>query len=598
MPEYLSPGVYVEERSFRSKSIEGVGTSTTAFVGPTRYGPTKGEPELMTSFSQFERIYGGLDSLDYGTPVTNYLAHAVRAFFDNGGSRLYIARTYDAPAAGAEPGDPGHSYAPIPDDASSGNWIARYPGVAGDMTITVTGRLGADAFSSAGLSQVREGDLVVVRSGGTATVRTASFATGEWVFTDDAGATTAISTLDHTTADIHPMTLTVEIQPPGKFAQPLLWTGLTASPLIQRNADSVTQVFGADISNTMQAMETPVVLEPANGVELAALVNDLTNVADWEALIAANTFTATNSFVLANGSDGSDPIANTYIGIGDDSTPTKSGLKSFEDLEEISIVAAPGYSRNGEDVRNAITDALITHCELMRYRVAVLDSPDNVALSGVRNYRARFDTTRAALYYPWVRVLDPISNTPINLPPSGFVAGIYARNDVENGVHKAPANEVVRGAIGMETLINKAQQDVLNPLGINCLRYFEGRGIRVWGARTISSDPEWKYLNIRRYFAFLEASIERATQWAVFEPNGEALWANVRRTISDFLYNEWKEEHLAGTKPDQAFFVRCDRSTMTQNDLDNGRMICLIGVAPLYPAEFVIFRIGQWTADA
>jgi phage tail sheath protein FI len=177
------------------------------------------------------------------------------------------------------------------------------------------------------------------------------------------------------------------------------------------------------------------------------------------------------------------------------------------------------------------------------------------------------------------------------------MAGIYARNDVEIGVHKAPANEVVRNAIGLEVLINKAQQDVLNPLGINCIRFFEGRGIRVWGARTISSDPEWKYLNIRRYFAFLEASIDRSTQWAVFEPNGERLWANIRRTVESFLANEWKEGHLAGTKVEEAFFVRCDRSTMTQNDLDNGRLICLIGVAPLYPAEFVIFRIGQWTAD-
>jgi phage tail sheath protein FI len=196
-----------------------------------------------------------------------------------------------------------------------------------------------------------------------------------------------------------------------------------------------------------------------------------------------------------------------------------------------------------------------------------------------------------------VRILDPISEQELDVPPSGFMAGIYARSDVEIGVHKAPANEVVRGAIGLEVLINKAQQDVLNPLGINCIRFFEGRGIRVWGARTVSSDPEWKYLNIRRYFVYLEASIDRSTQWAVFEPNGEQLWANVRRTVESFLENEWRSGRLAGTKVEEAFFVRCDRSTMTQNDLDNGRMICLIGVAPLYPAEFVIFRIGQWTGD-
>lgn len=263
-------------------------------------------------------------------------------------------------------------------------------------------------------------------------------------------------------------------------------------------------------------------------------------------------------------------------------------------------MAAPGYSHDyatRESVIQTINQHLLTHCAQMRYRVAVLDSPDQQSLSDVRRYRAVLDTTRAAVYYPWVRILDPVSNRELDVPPSGFMAGIYARTDVEVGVHKAPANAVVRGAIGMETLINKAQQDVLNPLGINCIRYFEGRGFRVWGARTISSDPEWKYLNIRRYFAYLEASIDQSTQWAVFEPNGEALWANIRRAVEDFLYNEWKEEHLAGAKPEEAFFVRCDRSTMTQNDLDNGRLICLIGVAPLYPAEFVIFRIGQWTAD-
>ncbi len=169
---------------------------------------------------------------------------------------------------------------------------------------------------------------------------------------------------------------------------------------------------------------------------------------------------------------------------------------------------------------------------------------------------------------------------------------------MQRAVYKAPANEVVTLALGFETLLNKAQQEVLNPEGINCFRFFEGRGMRLWGARLISSDPEWKYVNLRRYFAYLEHSIDKSTQWAVFEPNGERLWANLRRTVADFLLNEWQNGALLGDKPEKAFFVRCDRSTMTQNDLDNGRLVCLIGVAPLYPAEFVIFRIGQWTADA
>ncbi len=192
---------------------------------------------------------------------------------------------------------------------------------------------------------------------------------------------------------------------------------------------------------------------------------------------------------------------------------------------------------------------------------------------------------------------SPKQPATLNLPPSGFLCGIYAATDMAQSVNKAPANEVLVGALGLEQALTKAQQEVLNPEGINCLRFFEGRGNRVWGARTISSDPEWKYLSVRRYFNYLEGSIDRGLQWVVFEPNGEALWANVRRTVEDFLFNEWRNGTLMGTRPAEAFFVRCDRSTMTQADLDNGRLVCLIGVAPIRPAEFVIFRIGQWTAD-
>jgi len=301
---------------------------------------------------------------------------------------------------------------------------------------------------------------------------------------------------------------------------------------------------------------------------------------------------------LTGGNDGARPAASEYEGVEE---PGKTGLKIFEDIEDISIVAAPGstfgYENGYRADANTIINLLISHASRMRYRIAVLDSGQGQSISQVRALRARFDSTYAALYYPWVRVLDPVTRKEINLPPSGFVAGIYARNDINRAVYKAPAHEVVNLALGFEMLLNKAQQDVLNPEGINCFRFFEGRGFRLWGARTISSDPEWKYVNLRRYFAYLEHSIDKGTQWAVFEPNGEALWGNVRRTIEDFMLNEWQMGALLGDKPEKAFFVKCDRSTMTQNDLDNGRLVCLVGLAPLRPAEFVIFRIGQWTAD-
>jgi phage tail sheath protein FI len=305
--------------------------------------------------------------------------------------------------------------------------------------------------------------------------------------------------------------------------------------------------------------------------------------------------------LLDGGNDGNRPTAREYEGTAEDDEPYKTGLKSFEDIEDISIVAAPGstfgYSNGYSKQAPTIINLLISHAERMRYRIAVIDSGDKQTIADVRAMKAKIDSKYAAFYYPWVKILDPVTQQEIDLPPSGFVSGIYARNDVERAVFKAPANEVVRLAIGFEKTLNKAQQEVLNPEGINCFRFFEGRGFRLWGARTTSSDPEWKYVNLRRYFAYLERSIDRGTQWAVFEPNGEALWANVRQTIQDFLYNEWVSGALLGEKPEKAYFVRCDRSTMTQNDLDNGRLVCLVGVAVVKPAEFVIFRIGQWTSD-
>jgi hypothetical protein len=311
--------------------------------------------------------------------------------------------------------------------------------------------------------------------------------------------------------------------------------------------------------------------------------------------------------VLAGGNDGQRPpgpegLVPGYEGLADPASTKKTGLKAFEDIDEISIVAAPGstfgYEGSYRDDASTIISLLITHAEQMRYRIAVLDSGDGEAISDVRALRARFDSTYAALYYPWVTILDPVTRKEINLPPSGFVTGIYARNDINRAVYKAPANEVVNLALTFETVLNKAQQDILNPIGVNCFRSFEDRGYRLWGARTISSDPEWKYVNMRRYFAYLEHSIDKGTQWAVFEPNGPILWASLKRTVSDFLLNEFQNGALLGDKPEQAYFVRCDRSTMTQNDLDNGRVIVLVGVAALTPAEFVIFRIGQWTANS
>jgi hypothetical protein len=282
----------------------------------------------------------------------------------------------------------------------------------------------------------------------------------------------------------------------------------------------------------------------------------------------------------------------------------QDALDRLSSWDDIAIVAAPGASAFAGTAQ-AVQNALIGHCERARFRIAVLDPEPELDLAAVRLARGRVDSTYAALYYPWIVVTNPQARPgneaiakEVALPPSGHICGIYARNDALRGVWKTPANEVVREAIRFEREINHGQQEVLNPLGINCLRSFAGRGNRVYGGRLATSDREVVYISDRRYLNYLKRSIDVSMQWAVFEPNGPRLWSNVRDAVSSFLYTEWRNGALLGANPEQAFFVRCDRSTMTQADLDNGRMICEVGVAIIKPAEFVIFRIGQKTADA
>jgi len=269
------------------------------------------------------------------------------------------------------------------------------------------------------------------------------------------------------------------------------------------------------------------------------------------------------------------------------------GLAALEQdaYRDVALVYAPAVS-------TGIAKAVVTHCERMRFRFAVIDSPN--AQKDPRGLDPRntiTDTTHGAFYYPWLFVSDPRTGARTLVPPGGHVLGVYARSDAERGVFKAPANEIVRGAVGLESAINDRVQDELNPKGVNVIREFPGRGIRVWGARTMTSDALWKYVNIRRLFIFLERSIYEGTQWVVFEPNDERLWARVIDTIRLFLRSQWRLGALLGSTEDEAFFVKCDRTTMTQDDILNGRLICEVGIAPVRPAEFVIFRIFQHTAE-
>jgi phage tail sheath protein FI len=640
MPEYLTPGVYVEETSFRSKSIEGVPTSTFGMAGLTRYGPLPYAlpdrpalpvpPVLVTSYAEFERAFGDLSSPSTDGKA-NYLAHSARAFFANGGQRLYVARVFPWPRDAQGAVDTAQMEATFarravaaPGPAGPGGpvalpvWRARWPGAAGRrIRVTVTRRLGRDRIvvdqvdgrDVARLVGVSELAAVVVLPRRILPGRTEAIDPAT-VFIARRGADRVLGLNDDGQGNftVDPGTsgyqLELDVTVDSADGRSDTYTQLALHPDHPRSvykvlravdpADELSQVYLEPGSTEPPPPPAPATVEATAGQLAVALLD-----------------TASQGY-LTDGNDGNDGIdlaPDDLLGTPpDDDDPARpgTGLNALAQIDDIALVAAPDIVRmNNLDQIKTATDHIIGHCQQLRYRMAIVDPPDESSLSEVRAFRSQFDTEYAALYYPWMQIIDPTQRpdpgsapATLRLPPSGFVAGIYARNDIERGVHKAPANEVVLGLTKFETSVNFGRQAVLNPEGINALRFFPGRSNRVWGARTMSSDPEWRYVNVRRLFIYLEHSIDDATQWAVFEPNNERLWRNIRQTIEDFLLVVWRTGALLGAKPEEAFFVRCDRSTMSQNDLDNGRLICEIGVAPTYPAEFVIFRIGQWTADA
>ncbi|TQV71497.1 phage tail protein [Aliikangiella marina] len=735
MPEYLAPGVFVEEVSFRSKSIQGVGTSIASIVGPTRTGPLRGRPELLTSFADYVRVYGSADDLSLGgSDQLNHTAIAARAFFQGGGTKLYVSRVVagvnstDADGAGSTA-----SFASQTDTNNDVTFSSRFPGSQGNLTLELSWRDSENLLKLETTSAPDEGEVVFLEASGLTTdVRATGISArvpigrfpmsiralvrregANYVIVDNRCEITADDATVMTGTDLRPdgategdegilvaaglvnsvdtsvtftrvyaknptsgalsdgtssvLTLSGETDL-STFTGGDHWGTITtlrgtingdgdeftldggglnagvlsdltfplaalaaepssaAGMMVQRNFDLDVRTGGAngeviysyanissapDATNSLpsvlasspakkaDALASPVSASldaAATGDEIIAALYDMF---DSDALSPAPGSVEGPRYLitLAGGDDGDAPVAVDYGGEVDEVNGS-TGFAALADIEDIAIVMAPAASADATN-HQAIVAEMQSHCRQMRYRVGIVDSREGMSLSEVRDFRSNFDDSRLALYYPWVTIADPTGQrTTINVPPAGFIAGVYANTDVQRGVHKAPANEPVVGALGFAQDINRFQQELLNPEGINCLRSFPGRGHRVWGGRTLSSDPEWKYLNIRRFFLYLERSIEKSTQWVVFEPNGERLWDNVRSTVEDFLYNEWFNGRLLGPTPKHAYFVRCDRSTMTQNDLDNGRLVCEIGVAPLAPAEFVIFRIGQKTADA
>ena len=519
MPEYLHPGVYIEEIERGPRPIEGVPTSTAAIVGEAERGSTM--PRLVTSYKDYQRWFG-----DVFHP-TKFLPYAANGFFENGGKRTFVARLV-------------------------GN--------------------------GATLATAAFGDFIVRAAG-----------PGLW------GTRVRVKISDSTTLDANG-------NPVGFRLQLAYWSGTVPAfdPFVDRTSlprpaiteefdDLVTEESSPDYYGKRFPFIDLEKGETNQGPESSALGILVRNVG-----VPAGTPPAAGLQDLAGGAD--DPAAlgvDDYTGL---AIPGVRGIQGLSALEldkyrDVALVYAPNVSTD-------IAKAIVAHCEKLRFRFAVIDSDKGQDPGALNPRNAVTDSTYAGFYYPWLVTADPRTGARKLVPPGGHVLGVYARSDTERGVFKAPANEIVRGALDLEQEINDQVQDDLNPKGVNVIRSFPGRGIRVWGARTITSNALWKYVSVRRLFIFLERSIYEGTQWVVFEPNDDRLWARVTDTIRLFLRTQWRLGALFGRTEQEAFFITCDRTTMTQDDILNGRLICEIGIAPVRPAEFVIFRIFQNTAEA
>lgn len=575
MPEYLSPGVYVEEFDSGSKAMEGVGTSTAGFVGAAERGPVGGVPQLVTNPADFRRKFGGyLSESAFGNK--RFLAYAVEHFFMNGGARCFISRVC--------PTDAKCAAGMLPATSPVMKISAKNPGAWGnDLSIRI-------APASKAKTQILE--KIELPNGEAYRIKKNSgFQVGDIVAVSD-GTDTVYNQVVKCQDNV------LEFAEP--FADDVVDTNLVPVKVLS-TCEFNMEVQYNDINEVYENVSLN--LNAPNYVEKVTAKSDLIQAEVLSApsaveapftSLAGDATAAVAAVAMSGGSDGSadELTATEYIGT-DNGAGNRTGIQAFLDNSVVSVMAVPGIT----DPNVQMT--LIAHCENLTSRFAVLDLPEDCTkVSDITTVRNMFDSEYAAVYHPWLEVNDPLDKKNIFIPPSGSVAGIYARSDNTNGVQKAPANEVVRACVGLRTPYNKGEQDILNPMGVNLIRAFPGQGIRVWGARTLSSDPQWKYVNVRRLFIYIEETIRANTNWVVFESNTPALWARVRSTIEGFLLTLWSNGALAGSSAGEAFFCEIGPSTMTQDDIDNGRLICTIGVAPVKPAEFVIFRITQKTSEA
>lgn len=620
MPQYLSPGVYVEEVDRGSKPIEGVGTSVAAFVGFTEKGPR--EAQLVTNWEQFRTVYGGF--IDGA-----FLPTSVYGYFLNGGTRAYIMRV--APAIQLPQGNPNKNALEVTPLLSAGDEPVSVKidssATAGRYKLTVSQGDVSETFDDLSSDKKDPATRYVENIVNDATKGSKLIRVYDASGTRDMPAQRAPKAGSYSFGgDSKPA---AELPPPALRLNSR--TGTDQAAVEIRQAPGVTKpiqvevldvagkddlfklVFKAgdetethDVSFAKGATNLETIINGGKTASKLVRVKDLdegSKASPADRRPAAGKHELSGISATPAASKGK--VVLTSADLTGDSV-ARTGVGGLEALDDVTMVIMPDlmslYLSGAIDLKGVqvAQTAMMNHCEAMKNRVAILDAPPDMNPQQIRNWRlneANYDSKYAALYYPWIEIDNPTQpGKTMFSPPGGHMAGIWARNDAERGVHKAPANEIVRGAVGLERQITMGEQDGLNPNGINCIRAFPGRGIRVWGARTLSSDASWRYINVRRLFNFVEASIKNGTQWIVFEPNDQDLWAKIRRDINAFLYSVYLSGAFFGPSPDQAYFVKCDAEINPPETIDQGIVVTEIGFCPVKPAEFVVFRIGQMAA--
>ena len=685
MPQYLAPGVYIEEVATGPTPIAGVGTSTVGAVGMTRRGPTIGRPTLVTNWGQFVRSFGGYLDLPAAFTESSRLPYAVEGFFANGGQRMYVMRVVASDASEASTVTNGVVRTRLVEDSV----VAP---AAGHNQVKLASLRGVDVESSIVLRMTKNG---VTTTSGALTVDAVNRKTGvvtlgadpsatlvyearyTTVFTDtsdldvpNAAITRMGSPTDPVPAGSNSLTLTaankgswgrdivIECRPESAgttrfqalisganednkvrvlatagfyvgawveidrgahktYRQVLSVDGpiLTLSGNAIGATDLDPELASPDDYTTISTCEFGMVIsvdgltERYSGLTLAKVAGRfVTDSLAGSSLVVPSALPAdTHPFLFPSGtdglvirldtggSDGTAPPDSVAIRGADGGPGLKTGLRALEEVDDVAILIAPGLTSG------PVQDALVEQCERLKDRFAILDpalgpTGKPPVLDDIEGQRSRFDSSYAALYYPRISMLDSLTGGTVVVPPSGHIAGIYARVDDSRGVHKAPANEVIRDTLDLEATVTKGEHDVLNPLNINVIRNFRAdrRGLRVYGARCVTDDANFRHISVRRLFIFLEESFDEGLQWVVFEPNDYRLWARVRQSVTIFLTRVWRDGALMGAKPQEAFYVRCDESTMSPDDILNGRLVMEIGVCPVRPAEFVIVRVSQW----